>query len=253
MAALKPNKPCVYEGQRDEYSVRAWLYQVSQYLSLVQVGNLVPLDEATKISYASTFFAGNAASWWYTITVSNSIPTTWAAFEALVVKEFVPSDSVQRSRDKLRRLYQKTSVAVYLSEFRNIVLTIPEINDGEKLDRFCQGLKPQIKIEVLKAGAKTLEEASRIALNVDSAIFGSRSNSYYRYQREQSPVPMEIGNMEQRNIDRANNACFKCHKPGCRPWKCSNDTRSNKNSRTHSVRTSNMERKVRFSDDNSEN
>ena len=253
MAALKPNRPCVYEGKRDEYTVRAWLYQVSQYLSLVQVGNQVPLDEDTKISYASTFFAGNAAAWWYTIMVSNSRPTTWAGFEALVVKEFVPADSVQRSRDKLRRLYQKTSVAAYLSEFRNIILTIPEVNDGEKLDRFCQGLKSQIKIEVLKAGAKNLEEASRIALNVDSALFGSRSNYYQRFQREKSPVPMEIGNTEQKKTDLSNNACFNCHTPGCRPWKCSNSTTRNRSSWNPSARNSNLERKTLLSENVSEN
>ena len=56
MASLKRNKPCVFEGKRDEYVVRAWLYQASQYLSLVQAGNGIILDDPTKISYASTFF-----------------------------------------------------------------------------------------------------------------------------------------------------------------------------------------------------
>jgi len=52
-----------------------------------------------------------------------------------------------------------------------------------------------------------------------------------------APQPMEIGNVErgahyrgkafkkgvkvktQRQKDLDNNACFTCHKPGCRPWK----------------------------------
>lgn len=41
------------------------------------------------------------------------------------------------------------------------------------MDRFCQGLKPNIGIEVLKAGAQKMPEASRIALNIDSALFGA--------------------------------------------------------------------------------
>lgn len=185
--------------------------------------------------------------------MSNNKPVSWAELEASVVKEFVPFDSVQRSRDKLKRLIQKTSVSTYLSEFRNIVLTIPEINDGEKLDRFIQGLKPQVKIEVLKAGAKNLDEASRIALNVDSAIFGSRLNRFQASDLRQSPVPMEIGNTEQRRRDRANNACFKCRKPGCGPWKCSIEGSTDFRTTDSSVRNSNLEKEVQFTEMDSEN
>ena len=28
----------------------------------------------------------------------------------------------------------------------------------------------------------------------------------------------------QREVDIANNACFTCHKKGCRPWKCGEGT-----------------------------
>jgi hypothetical protein len=59
--------------------------------------------------------------------------------------EFVPQDSLRRARDRLRKLYQKRSVASYISEFRNIALTIPGITEEEQFDRFCEGLKPEIK------------------------------------------------------------------------------------------------------------
>ena len=75
-----------------------------------------------------------------------------------------------------------------------------------------------------------------MALNIDSAIWRARSgNTGFRYpvnqSRESGPVPMEIGNFnsgpstravrEQRKKDLEKGACFKCHKVGCRPWKCS--------------------------------
>jgi len=37
------------------------------------------------------------------------------------------------------------------------------MSEGEKVDRFSQGLKPNIRLEVMKAGAQTMTEASRIA------------------------------------------------------------------------------------------
>ena len=225
MSALKPNKPNNFDGKRDEYAVQTWLYQVQQYLTLVQVGNALNLDEPTKISFAATFFSHTAAAWWYTLVASNNIPDTWEAFENAVRQEFIPFDSVQRSRDKLRRLIQRTSVSSYLSEFRNIVLTIPGMNASEQVDRFCQGLKPHIRLEVMKAGARTMNDASRIALNVDAALFGSGMLNNQWNNRVSGPTPMEIGNVEQRDRDRRSNACFKCHKVGCRPWKCGKESR----------------------------
>ena len=55
MASLGPNKPQNFEGKRDEFTVRAWVYQVQQVLTLVQIGNGLNLDEPTQISFAATF------------------------------------------------------------------------------------------------------------------------------------------------------------------------------------------------------
>ena len=173
MASLKPNKPSTFHGKRDKFAVRTWLFQVKQYLSLVQVGNGTKLVDQTKIAFASSFLTGRAAAWSHTLVASNTAPATWDGFEVAIEQEFIPFDSVQQSRDKLRQLLQRTSVSSYLSDFRNIVLTIPNMNEGEKVDRFCQGLKPQIKLDVMKSGAQSINDASRIALNVDSALFGA--------------------------------------------------------------------------------
>ena len=131
MTTLKPNKPQCYDGKRDEFQVRTWIFQVNQYLDLVQVGSQTPLSDGTKISFASTYLSGTAAAWWFTRVASNTIPATWNDFETALVQEFVPYDSAQRSRDKLRKLVQRFSVSAYLSEFRNITLEIPGITDEE--------------------------------------------------------------------------------------------------------------------------
>lgn len=101
MASLKPNKPNTFKGRRDELEVRAWLYQVKQYLFLVEIGNLAGITEETKVNYASTFLEGTAAAWWYTLVDSNTVPKTWDDFEKAVINEFVPLDSNRRSRDRL--------------------------------------------------------------------------------------------------------------------------------------------------------
>ena len=194
---------------------------MKRYLALVQVGNELQLDDLIKIYFAATFLSGTAAAWWYTRVRSNIVPNSRNDLEAVLIQEFVPLDSFQRSRDKLRNLFQRTSVSSYLFEFRNIVFTITGMSEVEQVDRFCQGLKLNVRLAVLNAGVQSINEASRITLNVDSALFGA--GMYHACSKEASgPTLLEIGNFEQRKRDRERNACFKCHKVGCRPYKCAN-------------------------------
>jgi len=234
--SLKPNKPETYDGRRDYLVINTWLYKIEQYLSLLMITNPnMQLDESTRITYASTFFTSTAAVWWYTLVQVGQVPTTWVAFKEAVIREFVPEDHVRRARDKLRRLTQTTSVSKYLADFRNVVLTVPDITDSEKWDKFCAGLKYEVRLEVMKSAVTSFEDAARIALRVDSALWNAghfprsgQEGTGARAGGTDRPTPMEIGNIEQqrgrrwdaqREKDYKRNACFKCHKVGCRPWK----------------------------------
>ena len=72
---------------------------------------------------------------------------------------------------------QTGSVSKYLSEFRNIVLTLPGETKGEKLDKFLQGLKNNVRLEVLKSTASTFGDSPSIALRVDSALWTFKDTS----------------------------------------------------------------------------
>jgi Retrotransposon gag protein len=156
--------------------------------------------------------------------------------------EFVPQGSLRQARDRLRKLYEKSSVANYKSEFRNIALTIPGITEEEQLDRFCQGLKPELKLEVPKGSVNNMNEAVRVSLNVDSAMYEVRPHIRFRNSFQSSggagasPTPMEtvivqssrrypkrqgssngIG-IRKRNLrqkDLINGAFLVCHKKNC--------------------------------------
>lgn len=238
MAALKPNKPGPFEGKRDSLTVETWLYQVDVYLNLLQVANPnVVIDDGTRVAFATTLLKDNAARWWFMLVQAGQAPGQWENFKVALRTEFVPQDSERRNRDKLRNLRQTSSVAGYLTIFRNLVIGIPGMNEAEKLDRFIAGLRNEVKLEVLKSNPADLNAASQIALNVDNALYGA--GMYYRgsFGGNAGPQPMDIGNVEggthyrgksfkkgkkkktQREKDLENNACFKCHTKGCRPWK----------------------------------
>lgn len=232
---LKPSKPDTYDGTRDFLVVNTWLYKVEQYLSLTQLSSPnVAITYHNRIAFASSYLTGNAAVWWFNLVKSPETFSSWDAFKNVIVKEFIPADHTRRARDKLRKLKQLGPVEKYLAEYRNTVLMIGDNNDGEKLDRFIDGLKYGVKVEVMKSGCSSFEECARIALTVDSAIWGARRTSsgfFPAHSKDKNePTPMEIGNVngensskaqrEQRRRDISQGACFRCHKVGCRPWKC---------------------------------
>lgn len=107
---------------------------------------------------------------------------------------------------------------------------VGDINKGEKLDRFVDGLKYIVKMEIMKTNCNSFEECARMALNIDSAIWRARRPTGFFSPDNSGTTTMEIGNVtgsrvtnaqcEQRRKDLNNGACFKCHKIGCRPWKC---------------------------------
>jgi len=227
MSLLKPNKPPTFDGTRDAFTVRTWLHSVGRYISLIQVGSDAEISDKQAIDFASTFMTGVAANWWFTVVNGAKMPDSREAFSNLVIQEFVPQDSAVRARDKLSKLKQKTSVSAYLSEFRNIVINIQDMSEGEKLARFCEGLKSHILLDVRKNNPSDLDAAANIALSVDGAYYGAGfytgkvvPSSYSGY------APMEIGNFEkshsmnaQKRKDIRENLCFVCHKPGCRAYR----------------------------------
>lgn len=72
----------------------------------------------------------------------------------------------------------------------------------------------------MKSGAQTMNDVSKIVLNIDAALFGESMHNSLFHQSSSVPTPMEIGNVQQRPNDRNNNSCFKYHKTGYRTCKC---------------------------------
>lgn len=234
---MKPNKPGCFDGTRDALSVRTWLYSVEKYLRLIQVGQTTELSDEVAIDFASTFLVGTAANWWFSLVQGNRVPATWEAFKVVLETEFVPQDSINRARDRLYKLKQRRSVAIYLIEFRNAVLEIPDMSEGEKLARFSEGLKPHILLEVRKENPRTLDAAANIALNVDGAYYGAGlfSGNGRPPSFNSNYAPMEIGNFERRRPmnaqklkDIKENLCFVCRKSGCRASNHKSDDRKRK-------------------------
>lgn len=105
METVMTSKPEELDSRGDALSIYTWLYQVDQYLNLLQVTNPeVAIDNNVKDSFASTLFKGNAAKWWFMLVQAEQAPGQWKTLKACVHKTAVPQESVRRSRDQRREL-----------------------------------------------------------------------------------------------------------------------------------------------------
>ena len=55
---IKPPKPDIYDGKRNNYILNTWLYSFKQYCDYYE------LDESTMVATAALWFRKDAATWW---------------------------------------------------------------------------------------------------------------------------------------------------------------------------------------------
>lgn len=68
-------------GKRELLVLDAWLYQVSQHISLVSVTSpYLDMNDSEKIGFNFILFKNTDASWWFVLVQSKPVPTTWREF-----------------------------------------------------------------------------------------------------------------------------------------------------------------------------
>lgn len=77
-----------------------------------------------------------------------------------------------------------------------MVLDIPAISEGEKLDTLYSDIRPHVRAKVLKSDLDNLEAAFHISLNVDSALFAAEMFSTLAIPYGIVHEPKDIGIVE---------------------------------------------------------
>lgn len=77
--------------------------------------------------------------------------------------------TIRRTNDKMRKLRQHSLVSKNSAKFRNTILTISDINNFDRLERFVDGLKYAIRVEILNRVVSSFEKATRVDLYAEIA------------------------------------------------------------------------------------
>jgi len=124
----------------------------------------IPKNNQT--SFASTFLTGHAALWWQTICEqleAQPEDTHWEHFTDGLKEQFQPINSTKSARAQLDQLKQKTSVLFYNTEFRKLMLQLPNMHEEDRVHAYIKGLKPSVTSQVAMQQPDTLLKAQQLA------------------------------------------------------------------------------------------
>ena len=200
-------KPPVFTGRNREPTPQNWVHQMETYLK----GNGVDLETTEAERYAAAYLADYALTWYRQhlseVAAGNEVVySNWGSFKEALVQQFTTITPERFARQKLLRLQQVKSVRTYAYEYQLCMLDLPNMHEKDRLNRFMEGLKPEIRIHVELKQPATLAEAVQLAIQVDSLMWQIKKGpalvgrGTYREvnARSAGPAPMEMGAVETR-------------------------------------------------------
>jgi hypothetical protein len=159
----------------------------------------------------------------------------WAEFKQAFIARFTPIDPEVDARERLARITQSKSMFAYAADFNAVMLELPHMDENDRIWRFVNGLRPQVRMQVKLHNPRTLHEAVEIAIKADAVVweprrptagkFGADSyksaGHFSNFSRSSArPVPMELGLVRQASVrqdgpaQKSGSVCFYCGKEG---------------------------------------
>ena len=84
----------------------------------------------------------------------------------------------------------------YIQKFALLMVELPEMDEGDRLDKFMRGLKPYIRKEIELKLPSNLQEAMELSERIESSLYGLRRPLFNQSNPTPEPTPMEIDAME---------------------------------------------------------
>lgn len=134
-----------------------------------------------QIHYAQSYLDGAPAAWARSriegLDTADRAAYTWQSFRDNLVAIYGDPDRRLKAAFAIRQLKQKTSAAVYSSEFSAISVLVGW-DDVALRDQYYSGLKTEVQVEIARGEfPKTLNDLATLAIRIDSRLFESRKGN----------------------------------------------------------------------------
>jgi hypothetical protein len=173
---MNVNKPDLYNGDRSKLD--DWLMQWDLFFTFQ--GEKVPVDK--RVLLVSSYMRGKAFTWIKPFVQQIQAGTApdevdeWMLdfdkFKERVKPIFGVSNEPTIARREIQRVRQTKSAADYAAEFQQLAANT-DWDDTALMTMFKQGLKPQVKTELMRTGASTdnLDDLINTAIDIDVKLY----------------------------------------------------------------------------------
>jgi gas vesicle protein len=160
-----------------------WIIQMEQFFDLHNV------PHTQKVRIASLYLEPNQFVWYRWLCSCKSL-VTWTMFTEEMISHY---DDTRRNTffSQLIHLKQKGSVTEHIENFQRLNIKVTDIPDEHLIDVFIGTLKDNIQHEVRLWEPKSLENAFKVARNVESKNMAMATRRTYPniYRENNAPSP----------------------------------------------------------------
>ncbi|CAA0822151.1 Unknown protein [Striga hermonthica] len=174
--------PPIFEDAADPVEAEDWLRTVDNMFQYSKV------SEEENVLCASFMLRGSAGHWWDTIKCIEGVTTmTWDRFKELFRSKYFTPPIRAMMMNKFIQLRQgDMTVADYIRKFEQLSRFAEHMvsTDALKIDRFLEGLKPEVYRDVCMAGVhgSTYSQVAERALIAEQAELEIRNAVETRHQ-----------------------------------------------------------------------
>lgn len=170
-AQLAPiTSPAVFRGASAGLEAQRWLSAMVQFFKVAQIAS-----DDDRLSRAGSLLQGPAMLWWQREAQrpagdANKI-SSWAQFEAALLKRYQPVDAPQWARTQLQALTLKrwAQVTPYTDRFLEIVALLPLMHEDDQVFQYRSGLPSAAREALATKQFATLEDIMHKALVWEAA------------------------------------------------------------------------------------
>ena len=219
--SIKYPEPKYFEGSRDQQKVEEFIFQAENYCEFYALHN------QQAVTTMAGYFKGKAITWWRLHLQHNTAPVAFPELADLLRDKFIPKTAKRNLKDKMEKLRQFGSVTKFNTEFRDLLLEIPDLykNEEDLIHKYLNKLKSKTRVEVewKITDENSLEEIMDLAERYDNIVYNGNNNfvGVKRNFASSQATPMDIDNTvlnklteNQRAFLVKNKGCFKCRKLG---------------------------------------
>ncbi|XP_042059685.1 uncharacterized protein LOC121804234 [Salvia splendens] len=164
-------KPPTFDGKGDPAEAESWIRALERLFDLLQCTD----DE--RLVCASLQLTGSADYWWEArkkiMTPQQLEDLTWGQFKTGIYEKYIPKSYKKQKETEFYNLKQgRMSVTEYDRTFFDLSrYGVDQVDTDEKMsEKFCAGLRHEIRVALASRGGLPYSEALKLALDIEAAL-----------------------------------------------------------------------------------